>query len=1156
MSLRPSILRLLAESRDYPALLSRLVAIESELSSVDVLRDVLEPDMCGIQDLDERHQRLCERGELGAAQGLRGDSRDLVGLVGAKAKLHQDIDLLLRQLRGRLLILRDSPSGEVKEINARIEVLATDAYLRDFRPGRLLQFLRELDDRLDTLIEQARDQQRREIEELRASPHSADDRDFKIALQRIDQLPSGPETLPTAQRLLTLARRAQDGQLSPEDLRQLHQQGSQRGRLIRPRSDFPQIRNVTDALDVLERGGVLRFPSEAEREQTIRVFRALLPSAPGGWLKTITAIRELGKFLGFRQDDNPAHRSEIGSSFRLSVPSPRVPAFRDGEDYYAKGIQFVIPITENRVQDLLRELPQDSLRVVLVNGRQDGGLRSPYGASDLVYLDLVDLLRLGECPLDQRLHAWQQILLPRLPLRRLKPYQGGGPVSPEMFRGRTEVIERLRRPKGGTVLFSGRMMGKSSILTRIQSTIEARRAMGQTNDAAVFVSVAADDELLTPLCSRLTTLLGEIDSRRSRDAESDSVPQAQLRPDVRRERARRRLARLRDLIAAALRRFTRLTILVDEADKFAAADAERTREESVAWTLRDLEFEQPERLRVIFAGFQTIHHQVLFKNGAFAHWFGLTELGALEQPDAESLVVEPFADFGFVFSSQAATDRILEFTGRHPLLIQEVCSRLMDRVEARRRPDGGDEVVPIQAGDVETVCRDDQLRDRLRQVLSLNLEEYPRLKLMVYLLVFATNTPGRSLTLEQFRLDDLTEILIEFYERRFNDYFDKRSISALLQELIGVGLVSRRGDSYEFVNRTYAAMLREDRSFDTELERLLVQVTNPDRSETRRFYTLPNEELERVLRLNRGHALVFGLPQSARSFIAQRLFQQDEGGIKSEAYLMSAAGNSDLAGFLGALKVRFGEKRKTLTVADLLVMHGIGTLVLDEADSLCGNSNELGALLEQLTEREIHLVAFGGAPLARCYVTDLLARFDIQPVSLRRLRAQDIRAWGEHSGTRDADEFQVTFDRQTSEQLARVTGGYMALLHGFRRFIRNGPQHRASDFVPTLKEVDEYAREKVNNQAIEHMLAPLRSEERALLAELYKFAVREQAWDIEWEFVEDDVFESLRRRLGGGLGDWLERLEVLRLLDLIEDRPVDGQRRILIASGGPLSKVF
>jgi hypothetical protein len=52
-------------------------------------------------------------------------------------------------------------------------------------------------------------------------------------------------------------------------------------------------------------------------------------------------------------------------------------------------------------------------------------------------------------------------------------------------------------------------------------------------------------------------------------------------------------------------------------------------------------------------------------------------------------------------------------------------------------------------------------------------------------------------SLDDFRLDDLRAILIDFYAERFNDNFDERSIGALVQELKALGLLARRGDSYE-----------------------------------------------------------------------------------------------------------------------------------------------------------------------------------------------------------------------------------------------------------------------------------------------------------------------------------------------------------------------
>jgi hypothetical protein len=1167
MSLKGNQLRLLEEVTLYPAVLSRLGAVASgtvtESLPIDLLlQDVLEPDLAEETSLDNRFGRLLDEGETAAAQTLKelrgGDPQTGTLILRTKVKFASDIETTLRRVMGLLLILKDTQHPRLRELSTTVDALSRDAYLRAHRPGRLLQLLAPLERELEQLVTETLDRVRREVEDLRAALNPSNERDLSIALQRLDHVLQSPESLPVAQRLLALAKRALHGQLSPEDLKILHQEGIQRERLVRPRGDFPaDVKSAADVLALLGREDPrLKFASEFERDKTRELFRALLPE--GEVLNTAAVARRLLTFLGLPSEiPSDSYRGSLGSSFRIRIPVPRIPALRDGGRYFPQGIQLVVPYRtdESAIPKLLQDTPKDALRIVYFPGRLDRPLRQVfYLDSDVGYIDHVDLLRLGECLQDQRSHAFQQIILPRLPLERVKPYQGGGPVSPEMFRGRRDVIERLKQPRGGTVLFSGRMMGKSSILTKIHNDIQASQRAGSTSrEFSVFISNAAED-LLTPLVEKLASMLGGERGSKFLQADRSLAPSPTLRPRDRQERARQRLANFRSLVNILLeRRESHLTILLDEADRFAAADAERPRAESLAWLLRDLEQEMPDRLRVVFAGFQTIHHQVLFKSGAFANWFGLEQLGALAEEDAGSLVIEPFADFGFTFASRAGVDRIMEFTGRHPLLIQETCARLMERMAARRRGAPEDETILIQAGDVETVCRDDQLRDRVRQVLSLNLDEYPRLKLMVYLILFASGMSDsrRSLSLEEFKLDDLKETLIDFYQAQFNDYFDERSIGALVQELMALGLVSRRGDSYEFVNRTFAAMLQEDRGFDNELQRLLERVTNPDRSEVRRFFTLPNEDLERILRLERGHILVLGLPGTLRTFIANALFESDSRS-RTDTFLLSARGCRNLEEVHDRLKAELKERRKTLSLDDLLVKNNIKTIVFDNVDELSGGG-ALVKLAQQLAERDLRMVAFGGPVLARHYVAELAA-YDVDVVPLRRLRPQDIKAWGEQLSGSSGD-FQIIFDEERSRSLAKVTGGYFPLLTRFKEFVRRR-SYNAREIIPSLQDVAGFAKDLTPPAVEETLLAPLDPQERGLLAKLYEFASKEDIWDVEWEFIDEMVLSPLASGTQEPLTVWRDRFEVLRLLDLLEERPVAGRRKVLIAKEGPLHIAF
>lgn len=1150
----------ICEAHRYPGLLALIYGSEpsTKLTPEVVFDAILEPSLDASVNADDRFRELVELGELGAARvmgphtGIPDEQRKSL-IFRQQAKYKQDIEAQIRRVHGLLLIVGDSAPARRGAIGAKLDALLRDPAERESRPGKLVRALKELEQQLEEEVRGGIEVIRTEMCELRAATRPLNERDLTLALNRLDALLTSEESLPNAQRLLMLARRARDSQLNADDLRTLHHQGLHEARFIRPWSAVAPLPIATpsDVLHLIDGSASLFvFSSESDRRKVQELFHALVPNP----VSTELVARRLLSVLGQQTEGVQVLKGSIGSTLRLQIASPRVPALRDGQQPFPGGIQLVLPLRPDEaiLPRLVTEAPSGSLRIVVYPGRLDRWVSPPLPNGAAVAIDLVDLMRLVECPPEKRMHGLQQIILPRLPLTLVKPYQGGGAVAPEMFRGRQLQIEKLKKARGATVLFSGRMMGKSSILKRLETDIESRRAAGDTREIAIRISNAGDD-----LLPRLIERLSALDHGRGRRfaVEEERIRNRSTRTKAERRGAtRERLGNLRRLLTEVLENGTRLSILIDEADLFAAADADRPRDESLAWLLRDLEQERPEQLRLVFAGFQTIHHQVLSNNGAFANWYGLEPVGPLEESDAEALVSEPFADFGFLFASAAGIRRILEFTGRHPLLIQEACTRLMDRIDARRRKTAEDEVILVQAGDVETVCRDDHLRDRVRQVLSLNLEQYPRLKLVVYLILYASAlaSPGSRIVLEAFNLNDLKRVLFDFYGDRFNDYFDERSIGVLVRELEVLGLLARHGDKYEFVNRTFATMLSEDRRFDSELERLLEQVTNPNQAESRRLWTLPEEHVPRLVRPGEGHVLVVGLPRTLRSFVATQLFGSNDLGTQTEGdvLVVSAADCSSLPQLENKLHLDLKERRAG--VGTMLAKRKASRLVLDDADDLA-RGNALLPLINELGKRQIQLIAFGGPILARHYVTRLGLEENLDVVTLRRLRAQDIRAWGERGAGRSLDEF-VIFDDASSSQLAEHTGGYFPMILRFWEFLRTR-QKNTKEFIPEPELIRKFSKQIDSRMIEETLLSRLDGGERMLLGRLYKFAADTGEWEVDWEFVDDEL-NALAKESGIEKYTLLDCLQTLELLDLLEFSSTRGRRHLVLRASGPLYSFF
>lgn len=1174
MELETNDLGILKEVRKYPALLARLAKLE-RISGDGVLRgdqlllDVLS-DAIPFGDDRSTFGRLLERGEIAAAEKFfelaELDQSERRRIVRRKAACQQELDQMRRQVMGLLLLLKDVSTPAINGKRDRIQKISNHPELGEFRPGWVIQQLQSGAEFLERAISEEIRRIRARRDQLKGENNESQGRDLSLALQRLDELLQSRENLPAAQELLKLAERAADGNLNREDLRALHSSRSHEERLIRPWCDF-EVFGDGQANKLVRRLRSDDIPAglsqEFDSEGAIRLFKAL--SLRGRKLDTKRVGQALSEFLSLDCAVDKSLEITRGAAFSIKFATPRVPAL--GGAYFSGGIRLIIPGRPDPrgFRELLKELPDNIFPIFYYPGTLAKRLVDQFRLErEVPHFDNFDLLRLAECAGGRREHAFQQIILPRSSFSHVNPWQLGGPVAEEMFRGRRKIIDKLKRPKGPTVLFSGRMMGKSSILDRIYRRVEADT--DNPHERAIKISNAGVD-LFRALVGALAKLVPETDGSEARRRIDGLQLSSSLSPGQLDERKARRIDLIRKLIGQILdQRQARLLILIDEADRFASEDSREKQEYSIAWHLRDLEFDKPNQLRVVFAGFHTIHEQIISENGAFANWYGLQQLTTLEKVDARRLVVEPFADFGFSFTSRAAVQRILEFTGNHPLLIQEVCSRLMERMNARRTGHLSEEVITIEAGDVEVVCRDDQLRDRLYQVLSLNLNEHPRLKLMVYLILDSCGAGTKtSLRLDEFDLESLKAELIKWYGNQFNTYFDEKNIGALIARLKALGLVQSRGGTYQFVNRIFARMLMEDQNFELKLEKLLSLVTNPVKGQQRRFVTLPNEYLERIgythhtseagEERGRRNILFIGLPGTEKEYIARELFksQAEELVVGGQgAFLISGQGCSTVSELRERLKEKLKERRKTLSLADFVVKNNLDTLVITNADSLA-DTGELATIAQSLNERDRRIIAFGESSLARAYVANLFAE-NFEPIRLERLRSQELQQWGK-GRCYELREQVLTFDDNTARRVCEATGGYLPLVVKFAEFAEEKYQ-TAKDYLARPDDVDRFIDKLAVSKIEDALLGTLNQEERDVLESLYRYADDQSILAFDMDLVDEFLIPVIEEKTGQSKHQVRDAIDILELLDLIQFSTGEGERALVVDPEGPLAMIF
>ncbi|MBA4190592.1 MAG: hypothetical protein C0467_21610 [Planctomycetaceae bacterium] len=554
-----------------------------------------------------------------------------------------------------------------------------------------------------------------------------------------------------------------------------------------------------------------------------------------------------------------------------------------------------------------RRFRQDGLVIVLLPGETLSGKKydqfrlqvqlekQARWSGRVAYIDDLDLLRLLPQHADDRLRALLELALPRFPDALSQTYQESDAVRPRMFFGRSNELAVLTN--GSTVVFSGRKMGKSSLLHRLRA-----QCGPDTDQRAILVG-----------CSGIATgrswmLLPEIERELAALLTRESFGKQALPPlsrygpvenfsaalDAAKDRFRGTLDEVMQQLAGKVQR---LYVLLDEADNFIRAEMEETsggREprSAVSWFLRDLQTgAYSGRLRFIFAGYDQIGR--VFRDpglghSAFGNWGagGPLKLGPLDESAARSLVLNPLTALGMLVGDDLA-ERILDYTSGHASLIQAFCRKLAERIREKPQTLWPLNDVAVEFEDVQAVADDQRgagdqsYRQLLEQTLGLNLDiarAYP-LKLLFLALVSPNGRgAGRILGSDPFTVDDTleqvrpvgTESLLDLTPTLVLDSLDLLAQLGLLEDVSETA-----GRSFRFRARHYVNVLRTNNGFRSQLQQAVEEWQRTGRKsipvEPRYVWTLPDSTLRMLRDPTPRPAVVVGLPGTGRTYLAEVL---------------------------------------------------------------------------------------------------------------------------------------------------------------------------------------------------------------------------------------------------------------------------------------------
>ncbi|MFD7551069.1 hypothetical protein [Streptomyces sp. NPDC059816] len=414
-----------------------------------------------------------------------------------------------------------------------------------------------------------------------------------------------------------------------------------------------------------------------------------------------------------------------------------------------------------------------------------------------------------------------------LPFSGINPYirEKRGRIGGEMFYGRDAERKSILDPRGTQVIFGGRGLGKSALLSDAgERFAEQRPGYHQ----AVYVNL--DQENIGKGSSLGPQALWSVLDRELVAAQVLGRPQGRRsRQDIS-ERVR---AAVRVWLDGDSRR--RLLILLDECDQFFEADAPRFDQTK---KLKGLGSDTKDRAKVVFAGLHSVQRfSKLASNGPFGHLAQTPKvIGPLAPQFAAELLVEPMRALGFEFHDMDLVNRVLGYCSYQPFLLQMFGHRLvelMHRKRARRGAEGPPYTVDV--ADIEVVESDTGLRDGISAAFKDTLSLDHRYDVIANVLAYQARHHGLEMRLSDAELREECET---FWRKGF-EQLDTEGFRAYLSEMVGLGILAPNHDgqgwhlrgpnALRMIGTSHevdARLLRAEQ--DCELQESIVQEGRPE----------------------------------------------------------------------------------------------------------------------------------------------------------------------------------------------------------------------------------------------------------------------------------------------------------------------------------------
>lgn len=375
----------------------------------------------------------------------------------------------------------------------------------------------------------------------------------------------------------------------------------------------------------------------------------------------------------------------------------------------------------------------------------------------------------------------------------VQPYTPGqaGNVPPEMFFGRADMARDLQQPET-CIVYGGRQLGKSALLRHVQRRFHAPN---QGRYAHV--------EDIKPIGDPSSGITTESLWRKLRDCFKSM---GLLKSSIVTEHTDDIIRHIDSVFQA--RADVRVIILLDEADNFLEADAEKNF--YVVDQLRIMMNKTNRRFKVVFAGLHNVQRFQGMPNQPLAHFGKPLSVGPLEASEALRLVQQPFEILGFQIDNPTAL-RILSYTNYHPGLIQIFCAELLRTLYRKPRQDALPYIVT--RSDVEAVYLKADVRNSIRERFTWTLALDTRYQAVAWAMI-ENQLHIRDSYSKEYNASQIMDLVRMWWPQGF----EGTEMKPLLDEMKGLGLLAEQEGRYRLRSPNLVRLMGEENVEQSLLE--------------------------------------------------------------------------------------------------------------------------------------------------------------------------------------------------------------------------------------------------------------------------------------------------------------------------------------------------